>query len=72
MNPDFNLVEEVSDIKASLKILLERTQDLPALRETVARNDTELGMIRKVGYFFGLGLVTLIVDFFRNHWGGAR
>ena len=65
---DIEIAETLGSHGAKLDLLIERTQGLAVLSETVARHDTELRVIKNVTNVFGVGLVTAFVAWLRSRF----
>lgn len=68
----FNLGHEIGQIQSKLDALAESTSCLPALSVQVAKHETELALIRRVGYFLGVGIVGGITTWFKTHFSPTR
>lgn len=66
---DFDLQSELLEVKGDVKVLLERTKDLPDLQKRVAEHEGDLKVVRNIGYFSGLGVVAILGGWVKSKFG---
>lgn len=66
-NDEFNLGQEIGEIKGGINLLLERTKDLGDIRQKVSDHDRQLRNLRRGGKILGTGVFSLTVAWIKTH-----